>query len=116
MKLLSVCVGVLFEEKKNEAVGKIKRMLQKRSRRKQERQRDWSMHRGRERKELRSQMKDAWNREDKQKKDKYEGFAREGFGIKAATSKQMDEPGIKPNNKKCICLQNLRFEVLYLIN
>lgn len=56
------------------------------------------MHRGRERKELRSQMKDAWNK-DKQKKDKDEGFTREGFRIKAATSKQMGEPGIKPNKK-----------------
>lgn len=50
------------------------------------------------------------------KKDVDEGFAGEGFGIKAATSKQTDEPGIKPNHKKCICLHNLRFEVLYLIN
>lgn len=48
------------------------------------------MHRGRERKEFRSQMTDAWNRKDKQKKDEDEGFAREGFGIKAATSKQTD--------------------------
>lgn len=47
------------------------------------------------------------------KKDEDEGFAREGFAIKAATSKQTDEPRIKPNNKKFICLQNLRFEVLY---
>lgn len=28
------------------------------------------------------------------KKDEDEGFTREGFGIKAAPSKQMDEPGI----------------------
>lgn len=55
-------------------------------------------------------------RRQAEKKDEDEGFAVEGFGIKAATSKQTDEPGIKPNYKKCICLQTLRFEVLYLIN